>query len=71
MSEADRVMYVLAIAVFVVGLALLARHAALDMDREGWPGWIFGSLIMIVPPLGMLAWLVFRQAAPPGRRSSP
>lgn len=60
MSDLDRLGTVLAICVFVVALAWASRKAALDMDERGWPGWIFGILVLVVPPLGMLLWLGLR-----------
>lgn len=67
MDELGRIGIILGISAYVVVLAWLARKAALDMDERGWPGWIFGILVMFVPPLGLFAWLWFR--TPPGSRS--
>lgn len=34
----------------------MARAAALDLDRRGQPGWVYGILILVLFPFGVLAW---------------
>ena len=70
MSESDRWMVIIGITIYVVGLSMLARRVALDMDGKGWPGWIFGTLVLVVPPIGALLWLAFRQAEHPARKAN-
>lgn len=48
---------------FAVGfplLGLLARFVAVDLDRRGQAGWIFGLLVMVTPPVGLPMWLIAR-----------
>lgn len=48
---------------YVVSVAWLSRHVALDMDRRGWAGWAYGIMTFVVPPLGVALWLVDRNRA--------
>ena len=70
MSWGERMMFVIGVSIVVVGLSLLARRVAIEMDELGWPGWVFGTLILVLPPVGALLWLTFRQAAPRDRRAT-
>jgi hypothetical protein len=47
----------------VVGWMLLITGAARDMDARGRDGRIYG-LLMLVPPLGIVVWLVKRSQYP-------
>jgi hypothetical protein len=49
----------LVITVAVIGWMLLITGAARDMDARGRDGRLYG-LLMLVPPLGLVVWLVKR-----------
>lgn len=48
------------IALATLALAFTARHVALDVDRRGGTGWLFGTLTLFFPPVGLAAWAIFR-----------
>ena len=52
-------------AFFGVPLACwLAVRAARDMDARGATGWRYGLLCLVLPPIGVVAWLVGRSRSP-------
>lgn len=72
MNGLERWAIVLLIAAIVVGLAWVARYAALDVAKRGRPGWPVGVLILLFPPAGALMWLWYRDRAPlPANDRSP
>jgi hypothetical protein len=42
----------------------LAVRAARDMDARGETGWRYGLLVLILPPIGLAAWLAARARRP-------
>lgn len=59
----DWVMFLIS-PILVAVLAMTARQAAIDLDRRGQPGWVYGLLVMFVWPLGLAAWLLARGRHP-------
>jgi hypothetical protein len=52
-------------AFFGVPLACwLAVRTARDMDARGQAGWRYGLLSLVLPPIGLVAWLVGRSRFP-------
>ena len=45
---------------YVLLVAWLSRHVALDMDSHGKAGWAYGMLTFVIPPLGGAFWLLDR-----------
>lgn len=68
MSETARLVNIAVIIVGFLALTWLSRRAALDVDREGGPGWIVGLLVLFVPPLGLVAWLLLRNRESEGAK---
>lgn len=60
MTDLERLGAVAAIAAYVIFLAWFSRKAAMDLDERGYPGWIFGILVLVLFPVGVLAWWLFR-----------
>jgi hypothetical protein len=51
---------ILILAASVAGLAWTAIVATKDMNSRGKPGAIYGALVLVVPPVGIPAWLIVR-----------
>lgn len=67
LSESLLIPALLAATLVQTTLALLAAR---DMDRRGQPGWIFGILVLFLPPAGVLVWVVARgRTSADGRRN--
>lgn len=45
---------------YVLGLAWISRHVAIEMDARGKAGWLYGMLTFFLPPLGLALWLLDR-----------
>lgn len=58
LSESLLIPALLAATLVQTTLALLAAR---DMDRRGQPGWIFGILVLLLLPVGVLVWVVARE----------
>lgn len=58
------------IIAYVLVIAWLSRHVALDMDKHGKAGWAYGMMTFFIPPLGIALWLLDRDrpAMHTGRR---
>lgn len=54
-----------AIGVLIItSIAILSRRAALDLDSRGQPGWIYGILVLLWFPIGLIVWLAARGRYP-------
>ena len=59
------------IAAFAVTIPLLATRAAREMDALGRDGRIYGVVILLVFPLGLLLWLLDRRRYRPETEAGP
>jgi hypothetical protein len=56
-----------ALVFFLLGVPLVcwfAVRAARDMDARGEPGWRYGLLVLLIFPVGVVAWLAGRARRP-------
>lgn len=60
----DETAILVGIVVYVVVVAWLSRHIALDMDDHGKAGWAYGMMTFLLPPLGVALWLLDRDRPP-------
>jgi len=57
---------ILAIAAGIVVVALIVLGLALNLGGVWWHGFWTGIMTMLMPSLGLLAWLLWRQTVDEG-----
>jgi hypothetical protein len=63
MDELTRLGVVLLIVIGVPVWASVARRAAISVDEQGGPGWLVGTLVLLLPPVGLIVWLRFNNGS--------